>query len=75
MTSLGLDYKSGNNKYDYLNGSELSFRFEQFLSVIEFREYKDFINDTQSLYEAVEEMYQTYIMDVIKKVKIDLIHL
>lgn len=71
MASMGLDYET-DNKYNYLinlSSSNESFRFEQFLKLIDFKEWnKNVIELTpESLHEAIEDMYQTYIKDIIKK--------
>lgn len=66
MSSLGFEYET-DNKYEYLNSSDFTLRFDQFLSLVEFKEYNCLTECTAPLREAVSEMYQTYIEDVIKK--------
>lgn len=68
LNALGLDYENGSSDYDYLNTSDELFRFEEFLNLIELR---DLCQKTpeyrQSLEEAIEEIFHTYIRDIIKK--------
>lgn len=68
LNALGLDFENTATKFEYLVNADLVFRFDQFLSLIEFRglcpeteEYR------QSLEEAIEEIFHTYIRDIIKK--------
>uniref|UniRef100_A0A1L8DV35 Putative pleckstrin similarity domain protein n=1 Tax=Nyssomyia neivai TaxID=330878 RepID=A0A1L8DV35_9DIPT len=67
LNLLGLDYEA-EKKYEYLVNSDLTYRFDQFLSLVEFREVREgTFGCIESLYEAVDEIYQIYIKDIIKK--------
>uniref|UniRef100_A0A182IYD8 PH domain-containing protein n=1 Tax=Anopheles atroparvus TaxID=41427 RepID=A0A182IYD8_ANOAO len=66
LNSLGLNY-DGDGKYDYLRTSDASLEFGELLEVLRFKNY-DKVNDyRESICEAVGDMYQTLIEDVIKK--------
>ncbi|KFB49687.1 AGAP012332-PA-like protein [Anopheles sinensis] len=66
LNSLGLNY-DGDGKYDYLRTSDESLEFGELLEMLRFKNY-DKVNDyRESICEAVGDMYQTLIEDVIKK--------
>lgn len=66
LNSLGLDYNNG-EKYDYLKTSDNGLEFNEFLEMLRFKDY-DKVNDyVASICEAIGDIYQTLIMDVIKK--------
>lgn len=68
LNALGLDFENSSPQYDYLVNSELLFRFDQFLELTEFRELCTGNDEyRQSLTEAVDEIFHTYIRDIIKK--------
>lgn len=66
LSSLGLDYET-DNRFDYLANPDKVLTFGSFLNLIDFQECVDIKDCREPLKEAVEDMYQTYIMDVIKK--------
>lgn len=66
LSSLGLDYET-DNRFEYLSNTERVLTFSNFLLLIDFQECSDIKDCREPLKEAVEDMYQTYIMDVIKK--------
>jgi switch-associated protein 70 len=74
LQSLGLDYETDNKYHDYLNSNLLtqeSYTFAEFLKLVELKDFDENIkNYVESLQEAVEDMYQTYILDVVKKVRL-----
>ncbi|XP_055594174.1 switch-associated protein 70-like [Uranotaenia lowii] len=66
LNSLGLDYNN-EEKYDYLKKSDNGLFFGEFLDILRFKDY-DKVNDyVASICEAIGDIYQTLIMDVIKK--------
>lgn len=66
LNSLGLDYNN-EEKYDYLKKSDDSLEFNEFLEILRFKDY-DKVNDyVASICEAIGDIYQTLIMDVVKK--------
>uniref|UniRef100_A0A182TM66 PH domain-containing protein n=1 Tax=Anopheles melas TaxID=34690 RepID=A0A182TM66_9DIPT len=66
LNALGLNY-DGDGKYDYLRTSEESLEFGELLEMLRFKNY-DKVNDyRESICEAIGDMYQTLIEDVIKK--------
>jgi switch-associated protein 70 len=73
LQSLGLDYETdNNNKYhDFLNSNLLtkeSYTFAEFLQLVQLKDFDLNVKDSvESLQEAVDDMFQTYILDVIKK--------
>lgn len=67
MVSLGLDYEN-NKRFEELQSVERQFNFEEFIELVEFREFNIEITDCREpLCEAINEMFQTYIEDVIRK--------
>ncbi|XP_063708030.1 differentially expressed in FDCP 6 homolog [Culicoides brevitarsis] len=66
LSSLGLDYET-DNRFEYLSNTDTVLTFSNFLQLIDFQECTDIKDCREPLKEAVEDMYQTYIMDVIKK--------
>lgn len=67
LVSLGLDHEA-EKQYEYLMNSDIIFRFDQFLELVQFRELcQDNFECRQSLTEAIDEIFQTYIKDIIKK--------
>lgn len=67
MTGMGLDCDQ-DKTYNYLVHSAGPIKFEEFLKLFEFIEYKpDIVERTESLNETIEELFQTYINDIIKK--------
>lgn len=66
LSSLGLDYET-DNRFEYLADSDKMLTFGDFVHLIDFQECIDIKDCREPLKEAVEDMYQTYIMDVIKK--------
>lgn len=64
ITGMGLDFES-NRQYNDLVSNPKYLHFEEFLKSIAFEEYKNL--SEFALNEAIEEIYQTYINDVIKK--------
>lgn len=68
LNALGLDMENTATKYDYLLNSDILFRFDQFLELVEFKELCSGNDDyQQSLTEAIDEIFHTYIRDIIKK--------
>uniref|UniRef100_A0A182MHQ8 PH domain-containing protein n=1 Tax=Anopheles culicifacies TaxID=139723 RepID=A0A182MHQ8_9DIPT len=66
LNALGLNY-DGDGKYDYLRTSDQSLEFGELLEMLRFKNY-DKVNDyRESICEAIGDMYQTLIEDVIKK--------
>lgn len=67
MTGMGLDCDT-DRTHNYLLHSNRSLTFAEFLDLFEFTEYKSALAErTESLNEAIEESYQLYINDIIKK--------
>lgn len=68
LNALGLDFENASTKYDYLVNSDLLFRFDQFLELVELRELCSGNDEyRQGLTEAIEDIFHTYIRDIIKK--------
>lgn len=71
VAALGLDYEStAERPYDYLaNAADqlVQFRFDQFLELVELRPLNDCHERRQSLQEAIEDVYQVHLKDIIKK--------
>lgn len=68
LNSLGLDIENTAQKYDYLGTADLLFRFDQFLELVELNELCPGSEEyRQSLEEAIDEIFHTYIRDIIKK--------
>lgn len=65
MISLGLEYEE-ENFFNELKSSDCNYKFDEFLKLIEFKEYNGLAYEA-SLNEAVGEMFMTYIEDVLKK--------
>ncbi|EAT36497.1 AAEL011412-PA [Aedes aegypti] len=66
LNSLGLDYNN-EEKYDYLKKWDDGLEFGEFLAILRFKDF-DKLNDyVASICEAIRDIYQTLIMDVIKK--------
>ncbi|XP_035792636.1 differentially expressed in FDCP 6-like [Anopheles albimanus] len=67
LNALGFNYDSEGGRYDYLRQSDDSFDFAELLEMLRFKNY-DRVNDyRESICEAIGDMYQTLIEDVIKK--------
>ncbi|XP_055532831.1 switch-associated protein 70-like [Wyeomyia smithii] len=66
LNSLGLDYNN-EEKYDYLKTSDDGLQFNDFLEVLRFKDYSKVNDYAASICEAIRDIYQTLIMDVIKK--------
>lgn len=67
MTGMGLDCDT-DRTHNHLQHSLQSLTFAEFLDLFEFAEYKSALAErTESLNEAIEESYQLYINDIIKK--------
>lgn len=66
MTSMGLDSEL-DKIYNNLAQSMASMSFNEFMKLFEFNEYQPLEERAESLNEAIEEMFQTYINDIIKK--------
>lgn len=64
LTALGLDSDLEDKKVQDLNQSNSSLYFEEFLDLINFKNHFEY---EESLQEIIEDMYQTYIKDIIKK--------
>lgn len=69
MTAIGLEFEN-DKRVNHLSQNDLSFRFDQFLDLVDFPDNSNVIEYEESMHEAIDEMYQTYIKDIIKKVKI-----
>lgn len=69
LCALGLDLETTSQKYDSLIiSSDASFTFDQFLHFIELQHLcADTEEYRRSLEEAIEEIFHTYIRDIIKK--------
>ncbi|XP_058458039.1 differentially expressed in FDCP 6-like [Malaya genurostris] len=66
LNSLGLDYNN-EEKYDYLKKSDKGLDFCEFLEMLRFKDYNKVNDYVASICEAIRDIYQTLIMDVIKK--------
>ncbi|XP_058830496.1 differentially expressed in FDCP 6-like isoform X2 [Topomyia yanbarensis] len=66
LNSLGLDYNN-EEKYDYLKKSDNGLNFGEFLEILRFKDYNKVNDYVASICEAIRDIYQTLIMDVIKK--------
>lgn len=68
LTALGLDVENTATQFDYLIHSDLLFRFDQFLDLVELRDLCAATHEyRQSLEEAIEDIFHTYIRDTIRK--------
>lgn len=71
LQALGLNLENSATKYDFdylVNSDILQFRFDQFLELVEFRELCSGNDEyRQSLSEAIDDIFHTYIRDIIKK--------
>lgn len=65
---MGLDYENDNHYNSLLNNTNFNLDFYEFLQLLKFKDY-NLLNTEhmESLNEVIEEMYQTYIHDIIKK--------
>ena len=66
MTSIGLD-PDLDIIFNNLNNSNSSINFDTFLQNFKFTDYQPLAERTDSLNEAIEELFQIYINDIIKK--------
>ncbi|CAD7087954.1 unnamed protein product [Hermetia illucens] len=66
MTAIGLEFEN-DKRVNHLSQNDLSFRFDQFLDLVDFPDNSNVIEYEESMHEAIDEMYQTYIKDIIKK--------
>lgn len=66
LASLGLDYET-DNRFEFLRNGDKVLTFSEFLNLIDFPGCGNARSCREPLREAIEDMYQTYIMDVIKK--------
>lgn len=68
MSGMGLDYENDNNYNSLLNDTNSSLTFYDFLRLLKFENYNILSTEhMESLNEVIDEMYQTYIYDIIKK--------
>ncbi|XP_063223560.1 differentially expressed in FDCP 6 homolog [Bacillus rossius redtenbacheri] len=65
VTSLGLDWDA--TDFEALSGAILVFRFSTFLAVLESKYCGGGSLEPEGLREAVHDLYQTFLQDVIKK--------
>ncbi|XP_065088012.1 switch-associated protein 70-like [Ochlerotatus camptorhynchus] len=66
LNSLGLDYNN-EEKYDYLKKWDDGLDFGEFLAILRFKDFVKLNDYAASICEAIRDIYQTLIMDVIKK--------
>lgn len=65
--SLGLDCEK-DKRITSLNKGNKAFDFQEFINLfVEFKDDKHSLGYDQSLYEVINDIYQTYIKDVVKK--------
>lgn len=68
MSGMGLDYETDKQYNALICGATSNLNFEVFLELLQFKDYDLLsIEHMASLNEVIEEMYQTYIHDIIKK--------
>ncbi|XP_055389294.1 differentially expressed in FDCP 6 homolog [Condylostylus longicornis] len=69
LSALGLDTEIlDDKKMQRLNETGAFFNFDEFLELIDTKyDHRDLIEYNESLFEIIEDIYQTYIRDIIKK--------
>ncbi|KAJ1531616.1 hypothetical protein ONE63_000288 [Megalurothrips usitatus] len=65
VNSVGLEWDS--IEFDNLSSSVKAFRFSSFLALVETKYFGDGSVETDGLVEAVQEIFRTYLQDVLKK--------
>ncbi|XP_026271373.1 differentially expressed in FDCP 6-like [Frankliniella occidentalis] len=63
--SVGLEWDAG--EFEILSSSVRAFRFSTFLALIETKYFGDGCVEIDGLVEAVQEIFRTYLQDVLKK--------
>lgn len=66
MSAVGLEFEN-DKKVNRFTRRDVAFKFEEFLDLIDFKDNASILEYEESLNEVIDEMYQTFIKDIIKR--------